>query len=91
VPGLVFVSVSGAKTLKNRLHIDLAPRADDDQAAEVARLQTLGATVVEDHRNDDGSGWAYMADPEGNEFCVERSDAERGADPVRRYRIVENA
>ena len=50
---------------KNRLHVDLRP---DDQDAEVARLESLGAT-----RADIGQGetrWVVMADPEGNEFCV---------------------
>jgi hypothetical protein len=67
-PGLVFVPVPEGKTVKNRLHIDLAPGPDDDQAAEVARLEALGATRV-----DIGQGeqpWVVMADPEGNEFCV---------------------
>ena len=66
--GLVFVPVPEGKTVKNRLHIDLAPGPDDDQAAEVARLEALGATRV-----DIGQGeqpWVVMADPEGNEFCV---------------------
>jgi hypothetical protein len=69
-PGLVFVPVPEDKTLKNRLHIDVAPRADDDQAAEVDRLVRLGATQV-----DVGQGersWVVLADPEGNEFCVLR-------------------
>jgi predicted enzyme related to lactoylglutathione lyase len=89
VPRMLFIPVPEGKTAKNRLHLDLTP-VNTTRDEEVARLQSLGATMVEDHRNDDGSGWAYLADPEGNEFCVERSDAERGADPVRRYRIVED-
>ena len=67
-PGLAFVSVPEAKTLKNRLHIDLAPAKDDDQEAEVTRLEALGA-----RRIDIGQGdvrWVVLADPEGNEFCV---------------------
>jgi hypothetical protein len=67
-PGLVFVPVPEGKTLKNRLHIDLAPRASDDQEAEVDRLVALGA-----RRIDIGQGertWVVLADPEGNEFCV---------------------
>jgi hypothetical protein len=35
--------------------------------------------VVGDRRRPDGTGWVTMADPEGNEFCVERSDLERSA------------
>ena len=45
---------------------------------EVARLLGIGATLVEDHRKADGAGWVTLADPEGNEFCVERSARERG-------------
>ena len=64
-PGLVFGPVPEGKSGKNRLHIDLNP---DDQGAEVARLEALGAS-----RLDIGQGdvpWVVMADPEGNEFCV---------------------
>jgi catechol 2,3-dioxygenase-like lactoylglutathione lyase family enzyme len=68
-PGLVFVSVPESKQLKNRLHIDLAPRAGDDQEAEVSRLLDMGATRVDVGQHDD-VGWVVLADPEGNEFCV---------------------
>lgn len=64
-PALVFVPVREGKTMKNRVHFDLAP---EDQAAEVDRLVSLGA-----RRIDIGQGevsWIVMADPEGNEFCV---------------------
>ncbi len=67
-PGLVFVPVSEGKTIKNRLHLDLAPFAGDDQAAEVARLEGLGATRVDVGQGD--RPWVVLADPEGNEFCV---------------------
>ena len=54
------------KTARNRMHFDLAPPADGDRQAEVDRLVSLGATVV-----DPGQGNAVMmADPDGNEFCV---------------------
>jgi hypothetical protein len=36
-----------------------------------------GAAEVVDLRNDDGTGWMVLADPEGNEFCIVRSDEER--------------
>ncbi|NCT90660.1 VOC family protein [Cellulomonas sp. APG4] len=68
-PGLVFVPVPEGKTVKNRLHLDLAPRADDDQAAEVQRLIELGATRVDVGQGPEVS-WVVLADPEGNEFCV---------------------
>jgi len=61
--------VPEGKAVKNRLHLDLQPqgvRRDD----EVQRLLGLGATVVGDRRQPDGTGWVTMADPEGNEFCV---------------------
>ncbi len=69
-PGLVFVSVPEGKTVKNRLHIDLAPPADGDQAAEVKRLQALGARRVDVGQDSGTVSWVVMADPEGNEFCV---------------------
>jgi hypothetical protein len=65
-PALLFIQVPESKTIKNRLHLDLAP---DDRDTEVARLIELGA-----HRVDIGQGpdvsWVVLADPEGNEFCV---------------------
>jgi hypothetical protein len=45
----------------------------------VERLLALGAALVADHWRLDGSGWAVLADPEGNELCAERSAAERAA------------
>lgn len=74
-PGLLFINVPEAKTVKNRLHLDISPDTTRDE--EVERLLGLGATVYEDHRRPDGTGWVTMHDPEGNEFCVERSEAER--------------
>ncbi len=68
-PGLDFVPVPEGKQVKNRLHIDLAPRAGDDQAAEVARLERLGARRADVGQPTDVS-WVVMIDPEGNEFCV---------------------
>jgi catechol 2,3-dioxygenase-like lactoylglutathione lyase family enzyme len=68
VPDLLFLRVPEPKTVKNRLHIDLRP---EDQAAEVERLEQLGA-----RRADVGQGpdvtWIVMADPDGNEFCILR-------------------
>ena len=64
-PGLVFILVPEGKSAKNRLHIDLNP---DDQDAEVARLEGLGAKRVDIGQKD--VRWVVLADPEGNEFCV---------------------
>ena len=72
----MFIQVSEGKQVKNRVHLDLQPtdRARDD---EIERVIALGATPLHDLRNDDGSGWLVLADPEGNEFCILRSQAER--------------
>ena len=53
---------------KNRLHFDLAPPAHGNQQAEVDRLLSLGATRIDIAEGD--PGWAVLADPDGNEFCV---------------------
>ena len=74
-PPLLFVQSEDAKVVKNRLHIDLEPAGPREE--EVARLLGIGATLVADQRRPDGTGWAVLADPEGNEFCVLRSAAER--------------
>ncbi|QPP09470.1 VOC family protein [Streptomyces bathyalis] len=66
--GICFMPVTEEKTVKNRLHLDLAP---DDQAAEVERLIGLGARPVDVGQGDQRS-WVVLADPEGNEFCVLR-------------------
>jgi Glyoxalase-like domain len=77
-PNLLFITVPEGKTVKNRVHLDLVP-TDRTRDQEMARLLELGATTVADHRRSDGSGWVVLADPEGNEFCVERSASERTA------------
>lgn len=74
-PGLLFLPVPEPKAVKNRVHLDLQPDEPRDETVE--RLLALGGTVVDDRREPDGSGWVVMADPEGNELCVERSAAER--------------
>lgn len=43
----------------------------------MARAIGLGAVLVADHREPDGRGFVQLADPAGNEFCIERSTAER--------------
>ena len=52
--------VAEAKTVKNRMHLDVWGRTQD--------LLELGATLV--RRRDGESDWDVLADPEGNEFCV---------------------
>ncbi|WP_250035950.1 VOC family protein [Paractinoplanes maris] len=56
------------KTVKNRVHLDLAATSATDQAELVARLRDLGATPADVGQGD--VPWTVLADPEGNEFCV---------------------
>jgi hypothetical protein len=66
-PGLCCQVVPEGKTAKSRCHLDLW---SDDLEAEVARLETLGATQVQ--VADDGD-LVVMLDPAGNEFCLVRN------------------
>ncbi|SEP51404.1 VOC family protein [Amycolatopsis saalfeldensis] len=74
---LLFKQVPDAKTVKNRVHLCLRPDRPRDE--EMARLLAAGATLVDDQRRPDGTGWVVLGDPEGNEFCVQRSAAEKAA------------
>ncbi|MFF5026899.1 VOC family protein [Streptomyces collinus] len=65
---LLFQRVPEAKTVKNRLHLDLHPGAGR-RADEVARLESLGARLLREVK-EAGGEWVLMTDPEGNEFCV---------------------
>ncbi|WP_314177684.1 VOC family protein [Streptomyces winkii] len=76
-PLLHFNQVPERKSVKNRIHLCLRPMTSRDE--EVERLLSLGAALVADRREPDGSGWAVLADPEGNEFCVLRSESDRAA------------
>jgi predicted enzyme related to lactoylglutathione lyase len=78
--GLLFIPVPEGKTAKNRIHFDLQP-TDCSRDDQVSRAVELGATIIGDFREEDGSGWVTLADPEGNEFCVERSEAENPPEP----------
>ncbi|MEV4946240.1 VOC family protein [Streptomyces sp. NPDC053755] len=66
---ILFQRVPEEKTVKNRLHLDLHP-GPDARDAEVARLETLGASVQR-RVAEQGGTWVVMTDPEGNEFCVQ--------------------
>jgi hypothetical protein len=65
---LVFVPVSGAKTGKNRVHLDVASQSAEHQASELERLLALGAVSADIGQED--VPWHVLADPEGSEFCV---------------------
>ena len=62
------LAVPEPKTVKNRVHVDLATTSAAHQADLVARLQDLGATPADVGQGD--VSWTVLADPEGNEFCV---------------------
>jgi predicted enzyme related to lactoylglutathione lyase len=67
-PRLRFQRVPEQKSVKDRLHLDVA--VDDLQEA-VDRLESIGAK-----RDPEGAfaeyayAWQVMRDPEGNEFCL---------------------
>ncbi len=67
-PPLVIQRVSEPKIGKNRMHLDVHV---PDLSAEVARLETLGASrITKDVIMEFDHRWLVMADPDGNEFCV---------------------
>jgi hypothetical protein len=71
---LLFIAVPEPKRVKNRVHLDLVPLTSR-RDAEVDHLLRIGARMVQDQRRPDGGGWVVLSDLEGNEFCIERSDA----------------
>ncbi|RIK17571.1 MAG: glyoxalase [Acidobacteria bacterium] len=76
---LLFIEVPDAELPAKRIHLDVRPR-ERVQDEEVAWLLERGAELVADRRGiyGPGSGWVTLADPEGNQFCVLRSQAELG-------------
>ena len=67
-PTLLFIRVPEARTVKNRVHLDLG---SDDREAEVQRLLGLGATRGATHRMPEYNvTWTVLQDPEGNELYV---------------------
>jgi hypothetical protein len=64
-PLLLFHGVPETKTVKNRLHLDLAT---DRIAEETQRLLALGARRLRDQEQDGRLRWTTFADPAGNEF-----------------------
>jgi predicted enzyme related to lactoylglutathione lyase len=67
-PMIVFVPVPEAKSVKNRVHLDVNP-SGSEQAEELERLLALGATRVDVGQSADVP-WVVLGDPEGNEFCL---------------------
>ena len=74
---ILFIEVPGEVLPSKRIHFDLRPRAGS-RDAEVERVRGLGAVEVDDQRGSygPGTGWVVFADPEGNQFCILRSQAE---------------
>jgi predicted enzyme related to lactoylglutathione lyase len=68
-PMLSFVTVPEAKTVKNRVHLDVRPTGS--MTEEVERVTALGGTV-RGYIEEGGSFWTQMRDPEANEFCILR-------------------
>jgi predicted enzyme related to lactoylglutathione lyase len=71
-PPVAFQRVPEAKSVKNRLHVDLAV---DDLDDAFAKIVALGGSAVSDLLEMSGGyRWRVMSDPEGNEFCIVPSD-----------------
>lgn len=76
-PKLLIQRVPEAKTVKNRMHLDIDAV---DIEAEATRLEALGARRVQpDQLHEHGTSWILMVDPEGNEFCVCDGGANSGS------------
>jgi len=72
VPALVFGLVAEPKSLKNRVHVDLASTSTEHQAILVERLLRLGAREKDVGQTTGHADvpWVVLADPDDNEFCV---------------------
>lgn len=74
---LTFLPADEPKTVKNRIHLDLASQSAGDQDDVVSHALSLGAVHA-----DIGQGrtpWVVLRDPQGNEFCVLESRPEYAA------------
>lgn len=69
-PNLMFIKVPEAKTVKNRVHVDLAAADRPGVQTEVDRLEALGAKVIRQPKEEFDTYWSTLQDPEGNEFCI---------------------
>jgi predicted enzyme related to lactoylglutathione lyase len=66
-PNVSLDAVPAPAQIPPRIHLDLYA---EDQEAEIARLETLGATRVHWDKRPPDADYVIMADPEGNRFCV---------------------
>jgi hypothetical protein len=67
---ILFEHQETRKTDENRLHIDLHV-GPDGLADETERLKGIGATWIEDRNDPPRAVFVRLADPEGNEFCIQ--------------------
>lgn len=74
---ILFIEVPDAELPAKRVHFDLRPRTGT-RDEEIERVRALGAVQLDDQRDvhGPGTGWVVFADPEGNQFCVLRSQGE---------------
>ena len=66
-PNLALDQVRSTLQIPPRFHLDLYT---DEQATEVERLLSLGATEVHWDKRPADADYVILADPEGNRFCV---------------------
>ena len=74
----LFQPAAPGDDFRPRIHFDVNP-VDATRDEEVERLLGMGAELVVDRRQSNGSGWVTLRDPDGYELCVQRSQAERAA------------
>ncbi len=67
-PYLELLPSADIKTVKNRMHLDVAPEPGEDQETAVAALLAAGAVPAD--VGQESVSWTVLADPEGSEFCV---------------------
>lgn len=74
-PTLVLSPNAAPKTQQLRFHLDVSPTGQA-QDAELARLLAAGAVPADVGQTGEES-WHVLADPEGNEFCLLRTQVSR--------------
>jgi predicted enzyme related to lactoylglutathione lyase len=68
-PRIGFQKVPEPKTVKNRVHLDLAATDEESTAREIEAMGATRRWVSEDPADP----FVVLADPEGNEFCIVRA------------------
>jgi len=68
--GLRFVSATTEKSGRNRLHLHLTSSTTEDQRRTVETVLRLGGRRFGTRPLPMGRGFIFLADPDGNEFCV---------------------